>query len=226
MSSHGYSNSLDPRSDLTTAQEESQYRKPATSSSSNVTPREPDRFCPTVEAYEQLLANLKDELANPTKPSYKGKIKYNASDNLRDICEPLSTGDFSHGREPHQVSDVEDLPRNHPLRPLLAYAKSESLSARVSFKHSCPSYRSLVVGNLQSLADERRLAFEYNPNWSEDGPSVTRALGSVASPTDRWTNQAKRIARHHIQLVEDSLLSLRIAHSLKGEGESDFVFDS
>ena len=76
------------------------------------------------------------------------------------------------------------------------------------------------------MADERRLAFEYDPNWSEDGPSVTRALGSVVSPTDRWTNQAKRIARHHIQLVEDSLVSLRIAHSLKGEGESDFVFDS
>jgi hypothetical protein len=141
------------------------------------------------------------------------------------MCGPLSTGEVSHLRDLHQEMDVEDLPNNHKLRPLLAYARWESLSARVSFPSNCPSHHSLIIGNLPPLADRRRQDFERNPKWSEDGPMLTRASKRLAKAKDRWDNQAQRITRHHIQLVEDSLKMFEMAQSLKGVDESGFVFD-
>lgn len=179
------------------------------------------KFQPTEEGYTRLLELLNHELENPVRIQFRGG-KSKESSNGCQMCGPLSTGAaVTQQRDAHKQSDVEDLPNNHPLRPLLSYANSEGLPARISHKPRCPSYGSLIVGDLSPLTDDSRVDFERNSKWPEAGNSSSKVKTGVSRPSwkasakDRWNNQSKRITEHHIRLVQDTLDDLR-AKKLEG----------
>lgn len=206
----------------------------ASSSSKALTsvPRNPKstRFRETIECYEQLLATLKAELSDPHLESLNG-VRLLESTQTCEMCGPLPDVSedelWSHDRKPHKMSVVTELPSNHGLRQLFGYAKWKNLPAHISIKPNCPSYRSLIIGDMPPLDDTSRSDFETNPTWPAKNPLSlgNRDAQSPASQRDRWLAQSKRITLHHIGLVEDSLAGLKMALSLTNDQQPTFTFE-
>jgi len=183
-------------------------------------------FQPTVEGYERLLEILRAELPESTPEKFRGG-KYVEIDQKCQMCSPLSLDGFSHRRNEHTVSSVTSLPSKHRLRQLLSYAISTRLQARVSFREKCPAYRSLIIGDLPPLSDSDRIDLECDTHrflFSQEGEASDAAQPvQTAKPKDTRRQALHRyITDHHIGLVNDSLVGLKLDIAMQDRNQPTF----